>query len=243
MLIVPDVHGRRFWKVPVYEHFQNFSDSSDDIDRKVIFLGDYLDPYGDEHISMLSAIERFEKIIELKREYPNDVVLLLGNHDWSYIMPEKFSTSRHDSFFEDEVHELFMNNIDMFQLIYQCDVANRNYVFSHAGLHPEWLNTYLGITDINRVAELFNQRPSYIPQHCLDLLTCISPCRGGYSEVGSPIWCDAEEFAYTKITQDYYQIFGHTQQDIPVISSHYACLDCRKVFLLNMEGRISQIGK
>ena len=30
-----------------------------------------------------------------------------------------------------------------------------------------------------------------------------------------------------------YQVFGHTQQESePVITKHYACLDCRKAFLL-----------
>lgn len=42
ILIIPDVHGRTFWKYAI-----------DNIDKydKVIFLGDYLDPYFWEVIS------------------------------------------------------------------------------------------------------------------------------------------------------------------------------------------------
>lgn len=39
LLILPDIHGRVFWKEPC----QNIEDYD-----KVIFLGDYLDPYGFE---------------------------------------------------------------------------------------------------------------------------------------------------------------------------------------------------
>jgi hypothetical protein len=36
-----------------------------------------------------------------------------------------------------------------------------------------------------------------------------------------------------------YQVFGHTQQESePVITEHYACLDCRRAFLLTDKGDI-----
>ena len=47
ILIIPDVHGRRFWRDAI---------ESDDYD-KVIFLGDYLDPYPDEGIGPFTAQE------------------------------------------------------------------------------------------------------------------------------------------------------------------------------------------
>ena len=40
ILVIPDVHGRIFWKEPVKKYM-------DAVDR-VVFLGDYLDPYEDE---------------------------------------------------------------------------------------------------------------------------------------------------------------------------------------------------
>lgn len=40
ILVVPDVHGRTFWKKPVNKYI-------DQVDR-IVFLGDYLDPYRDE---------------------------------------------------------------------------------------------------------------------------------------------------------------------------------------------------
>ena len=43
VLILPDIHGRQFWKKPC-ENIDNYD--------KVVFLGDYLDPYNFEFISV-----------------------------------------------------------------------------------------------------------------------------------------------------------------------------------------------
>lgn len=72
MLIIPDCHGRNFWKKAVEENI-------DKVD-KVIFLGDYLDPYPWEGITRKEAISNFQEVIEFKRGSPEKVTLLLGNH-------------------------------------------------------------------------------------------------------------------------------------------------------------------
>ena len=56
--IIPDVHGRQFWKdvIPRKDEFE-----------KIIFLGDYLDPYGFEEISNLNALDNFKEILEFKK--------------------------------------------------------------------------------------------------------------------------------------------------------------------------------
>ena len=75
ILIIPDVHGRRFWRDAI---------ESDDYD-KVIFLGDYVDPYPNEGIGSFTAQEGLERIILYHDEHPDKVVLLLGNHDLHYM--------------------------------------------------------------------------------------------------------------------------------------------------------------
>ena len=77
ILIIPDVHGRQFWKKAV---------GSGDYD-KVVFLGDYLDPYPDERIGELTAQHNFEDILSYYDQHPDKVVLLLGNHDLHYLSP------------------------------------------------------------------------------------------------------------------------------------------------------------
>ena len=40
ILVVPDIHGESFWKEPILKYIEQ-------VDR-IIFLGDYLDPYPEE---------------------------------------------------------------------------------------------------------------------------------------------------------------------------------------------------
>ena len=71
ILVCGDIHGRRFWKEPC-KNLDKYD--------KVVFLGDYLDPYGFEGIEVEDAIENFKEILELKKNNMDKVVLLLGNH-------------------------------------------------------------------------------------------------------------------------------------------------------------------
>ena len=71
ILVLPDIHGRPFWRKPcedigVYD--------------EVVFLGDYLDPYDFEHISTEQCITGLLDIVALKKQQPDKVHLLLGNH-------------------------------------------------------------------------------------------------------------------------------------------------------------------
>ena len=72
LLLLPDIHGRPFWKKAVEENL-------DKVD-KVIFLGDYLDSYPYENITRKDAIRNFQEILDFKRGSPEKIILLLGNH-------------------------------------------------------------------------------------------------------------------------------------------------------------------
>ena len=56
ILIIPDVHGRRFWKDACLNHKDDF--------EKIVFLGDYVSPYPYEEISNKKAIDVFEEVEE-----------------------------------------------------------------------------------------------------------------------------------------------------------------------------------
>ena len=71
ILIVPDVHGRAFWHRAL--------ELVDQVDQ-IVFLGDYLDPYSHEGLTFEDALMEFEGILAFKEDYPNKVVLIVGNH-------------------------------------------------------------------------------------------------------------------------------------------------------------------
>ena len=72
ILIIPDTHGRRFWKDPCLNHKNDF--------EKIVFLGDFVSPYPAEGITNEVAIEVFKEIVNFKKENGDKVILLLGNH-------------------------------------------------------------------------------------------------------------------------------------------------------------------
>lgn len=238
MLIIPDVHGRDFWKEPVKNYLSKIEQEETTKNSKIIFLGDYLDPYPCEGISMQMAYERFKEIIELKKTYPDNVVILLGNHDWSYINPRIFKCSRHDIFFEEDVKELFLENENIFQMVHVEKICEKTLVFSHAGILKSWANDILKACDCKYIANIYNRPFTNIDKVALNALNCVSKMRGGHNNYGSMIWADVNEFSIEEF-DNYYQVFGHTQQEVnPIITESYACLDCRCAFKLNISGDI-----
>ena len=217
ILIVPDVHGRKFW--------HKAEELIDKVDL-VVFLGDYLDPYSYEGISFDDAIEELGLILEFKEKYSDKVTLLVGNHDMHYIVREFMDCSRLNEDYRLTMHDFFMNNIDKFQLIHEID----NYLFSHAGVYLEWTKKY-EIT----LEELFNFKKFLEGRwHTLE---DVSYTRGGWCKVGSCVWADIRESLNNELPVMFKkQIVGHTQmQEKPYITTKIACLDVRKCFILDTE--------
>lgn len=224
VLIVPDVHGREFWKDPVKNSLSNVD--------KIVFLGDYLDPYPQEGIDFLTALKNFEEIIKLKKSNSDKVILLYGNHDChycDYLSDSIFPCSRFEERFYNRVSNIFKNNKDLFQFFYK----EGKYLFSHAGISKEWIRKYCNCT----LSELLNNESK-----AYNSLWVVSRIRGGWENFGSCVWSDLRDFSNE--IEGTYQIFGHTQLHKeffgPLFSNeeNFACLDCRKCFLLDIEDQI-----
>jgi hypothetical protein len=213
MIVVPDVHGRSFWKeIPD--------------DEEVVFLGDYLDPYPQESISKEEALKGFKEIIELKKENPDRITLLLGNHDYHYLRDLK-TGSRIDRDHYKDIQDLFLYNKNLFQFYKIVD----NVLFSHAGVSSEWLRD-LSLEYITVDNCLFNDK--------LNAMMCqVGPERWGYNRYGSIIWRDVRE--ESTLLPEYFHVFGHTQlvKD-PIITDKYACVDCREIAALKNLDKIKK---
>ena len=132
MIILPDIHGRTFWKDAVKGHEED----------EIIFLGDYLDPYFEEDISCVDALDNFKEIIEFKKAHKNNVVLLLGNHDGHYFINDIITSTRRDYFNAREIGSLFFDNRELFQLCYEKNIGGKRVLFSHAGILRDWANIF-----------------------------------------------------------------------------------------------------
>lgn len=207
LLIIPDIHGRDFWMEPC-SHIDEFD--------KVIFLGDYHDPYLFQVSQDKSRHRLRDQMVPFVTEHKDKVVCLMGNHDGNYIIGEM--ADRMDIFHRVEIRNL-LKQMDL-KLAYMVD----GYLFTHSGVLPAWLDyNKLTLEDV-----LNNNVP-------VDALTQVSPRRRGTSPCGSCIWGDVREYDMNQKLENTYQIFGHTQLISPIIAPHWACLDCRAAFVLDTE--------
>ena len=255
ILVVPDVHGRIFWKKPVAEYL-------DGVD-KIVFLGDYFDPYLAEDGLADNLFQNMEEILQLKRENPGKVVLLKGNHDQHYssaLFKELGRGSRMDKQNWQKYHDLFQENGSLFQLAYLEEVNGTPYVFTHAGVTQYWLhkvNTKLwqlpddqvSLADPDIIARINRLDDGGEGQK---LLAVVGRSRSWFGEeTGSMLWADIDEHALPDAPESYglsrvFQVFGHTklQEGYEMIASeNLAMIDSRQCFMIdeNLKDKIHSI--
>jgi metallophosphoesterase superfamily enzyme len=115
-ITIGDLHGRDCWKqVDVKDY------------NKVIFVGDYTDSFtvkdGDIRTNLL-------EIVCLKKEHPDKVELLIGNHDFNYMFREdNFYCSGYRASMHDSLWVIFNENKKLFKVAHQ----EGDYLFTHAG--------------------------------------------------------------------------------------------------------------
>lgn len=235
VLIIPDVHGRKFWREAI-DKFPR--DKYPDL--KIIFLGDYLDPYTSlDNISPEDAFYNFHMILD-EAMYDSRIQLLIGNHDWHYFV--NLDTCRMDIARERQIEKLFKDTMVLFKLVDVLEFDGCKYVFSHAGITQNWLNDLnaLALNEIinwkespefpikedderwiwlNKVKDLYKTHDFEILNECLKnydttfyscIPSMISRERGGWNPHGSMIWADVHEHLYSEDIKGIYQIFGHT---------------------------------
>lgn len=238
VLIISDVHARPFWKEATEKYDQEC--------EKIIFLGDYVDPYQDEGFTRKDAIRTLEEIIEFKLNNKDKTILLIGNHDAHYFIKNFPRSTRYDSSNAYKIKELYMQHKHIFQLAYEEIINNKKYLFTHAGLMNSWVERNKDIIGEPTVESLNNLLDN---PRGVSALSEISNYRTWLGEKsGSILWSDVREkidlddsIEYNIIPNDDsivdgydYQIFGHTQlQEKPIITDKWACIDCRKAFILD----------
>jgi predicted MPP superfamily phosphohydrolase len=254
ILIIPDVHSRKFWR-------KTISDNADKVE-KIVFLGDYLDPYPDEieenpelmeckdFYDSYSNLNMLNDIISLKKDKPNKYVLLTGNHSDSYIWSKFAAATRTDYKNWELYHKFFSENLNLFNLVW----IEGNCIFSHAGISQGWAERVWkkleypadGLISIMEIAIMLRDTPlTEFTNDYINIISDISHYRGGDMFYGSCEWADLREHIEKIISYENntfigkgesgtFQVFGHTQLiNKPLICDKWACLDCRKGFIIN----------
>lgn len=200
-IAIGDIHGRDTWQQIVNLEIDNVD--------KIIFVGDYFDSF---NIPPGVQISNFKNILELKRSYPDKVVLLAGNHDFHYIqhigVNERYSGYNHSfSFF---IGDECINPAFNERSLKLCYIDN-NILFTHAGVTKTWLkNNQIELNDDldTTLNDLFFHKPQYFKFQSGNRLS-----RNAYGDdiFQGPLWVRPNSLYADKI-DGYIQVVGHTER-------------------------------
>lgn len=199
-LVVSDLHSRPFYK-------SLLSNTED----KIIFLGDYGDPYSYEGYDDDDTIETMYDIFSFAQDNPDRVVLLIGNHDIYYYKGVR-GNARYNWALARQLEQIYQEFKDLFKVAYWDEETQT--MFTHAGINKKWWDSL----------ELpIDWTPKQIQDYLNNLLLTgdgeynslyeISRYRGGWNWNGSCIWADVHEHLVLKQNEcmPFKQIFGHSQ--------------------------------
>ena len=238
ILSIGDIHGRNKWKNIIfgslldYDHWRKEADEGiaefmadqykmlNDVD-KIVFVGDYVDSFDVPNVEMK---QNLEDLIHFKKIFPDKVVLLLGNHDIQYIVPDQYCSGYRPEMKYD-FGDLFQKNIDLFQMAYYhervIDGRHKRTLWTHAGVTQGWLrqakrsftsdhykfrDEFVGMEDA-RPDEILNKMWEY--RHTA--LFNVDADSGGMSQYGGPLWVRPRRLVWEAL-EGYDQIIGHTPQ-------------------------------
>lgn len=182
IIVIGDVHGTQYWKnhlnFEVYKH---------------IFLGDYFDDWHNKWGSN-DQIKNLEEIIEVKKQYPEQIDLLIGNHDMAYLQNRPVGGTQ--VFKLVDIREFLMENLKYFDIA----VEYNGVVFSHAGFSKTWMknNKFTTIEEVNQ---------AFHKEQFRHFLFCGYDCYGDDITQG-PTWIRPRALSTDKYFDK--QVVGHT---------------------------------
>ena len=129
--VIGDIHGRKNW-VDLVTPF--------DEDTLYIFVGDYTDPYYYEGVTYGQMVGQILLMLQFKKEHPDNVILLVGNHDLQYIADIR-ETNRYDLLNAPQISKIFKENEELFYgVAYQI---GEKYLITHAGVTLDWYQMWI----------------------------------------------------------------------------------------------------
>lgn len=215
VVAIGDIHGRHVWKEIVSEHPKA---------DKFVFIGDYVDPYPhDKEATQITSrlIDNFEEILRFKRESPEQVVLLIGNHDYHYLPNCEAAYSRFDGSIARDMEEILSAAIKE-GLVQVCFEAE-GVLYSHAGFTKTWCSDRY--VDMDNIEEFCN---NLLLHGTLDygfLVKSSTQDWSGDDVFQSPMWVRPDSLKRDGI-DEYTQVVGHTQFGRVMFGDDIAFIDC-----------------
>lgn len=197
IVVLGDTHGSTLWKKII----------EDEQPDKVIFLGDYFDPYNKFLIK--GMYDNFKEILKYKKKNKDKCILLIGNHDYHYM---SFGTN-YSTRYSMDTYDKYAKTLNTLYADHTMVFAHQedNIIFTHAGISKFWLENIaqlkedtFTVDDINSVNPALFEFNNYTDQW--DAY--------GDSVSQSPIWIRPQALLKSSI-KNYIQIVGHTRMYRP----------------------------
>lgn len=208
--VIGDIHGRNSWEKIVSKDYD-----------KIVFIGDYVDSY---EIKPIAQLENLQKIKKFKEENEN-VILLLGNHDYHYLFDEiRYSGYQID--YKKEFQDIFKEMLD--NNLIQASWYYNDVLFTHAGVTDTWIKStgYEGdLKDIKSISEYINDLLiNYNGEFHFKDRFFNNPY--GNDIFQSPIWIRPQSLLIDRLK--FRQVVGHTSVDEIEIEDYIAFIDSLK---------------
>lgn len=198
VIVIGDIHGRKLWKEIVEKEVKGI-----DGEYAFVFIGDYFDPY--ENIGIGELTENFNDIMSLKREFPNTVYCLIGNHEYHMIEGVREKYSRYDFANAPVISELINGAIK--EGLLQLSVKIDDVLYTHAGVTKTWLERrFKG--DLNKFLEKKAPTKATLMKYNFNDNGSAFECYGD-DKRQSPLW--VRPFSLMNDAIEGMQVVGHTQ--------------------------------
>jgi len=210
-ITIGDIHGKNVWKQIDPNKYD-----------KIIFVGDYVDDYPPTTDNQI--IQNLFDIVAFKRDNPDKVVLLYGNHDLQYLNP-RLRCSGYRPSMALILGVFFNDNRELFQHSFQI----KKHIWTHGGITYGWFKNILlptmnamehrGIKLSGDLATILNMLAD--TSYASKSLYACGYMRDGLDPWSGPLWADKTEFGIIgkNLPDDYHQIVGHSK--VPGIKNTY----------------------
>lgn len=220
VLVVADIHGDPSWKEILAYHKEY---------DHIVFLGDYVDSL---KFKPAEIAYNLLEIIKFKKDNPDRVTLLIGNHDAHYmkwLQAPQGSGYSHEGFYR--YYSIFSENEKLFVFAKVID----GVLYSHAGATWKWVQAARTHGSFS-IGE-FDADPVTAINNAGWYRNVIGTRRGGSYDSGGPLWADALEHSSINLAYPK-QVMGHT----PVKTvAHYENEDTMLVFADNSQQSVTVI--
>lgn len=193
ILFVGDVHT----KLNIIDLVEQLLNNSSMKIDKVVFTGDYVDDWG---CSIQDNINTIKYVISFKNRYKDKIILLLGNHELSYL---GHPCSGHKASLE--LTNLLKINIQYMDVFYNY----RNILVSHGGLTENWKNLFEHKFGWQFPYTQANDALHSLDENLLSYLAIASYTSGGNGIYASPLWARPKDHKLF-LVNNLIQVVGHT---------------------------------